>query len=97
MIVMPIFKYHIKHSLEGAVYEAAALGQTDVQGSVFCLGTMYFGTRVSEQDFFDLLDQYATAGGSFLDTANIYARYVPVGGPHLDILNQYIAGGTTND
>jgi aryl-alcohol dehydrogenase-like predicted oxidoreductase len=47
--------------------------------SSLCLGTMYFGAREDEATSFRLLDQYADAGGSFLDTANIYAHWVPGG------------------
>jgi aryl-alcohol dehydrogenase-like predicted oxidoreductase len=52
------------------------LGNTGVEVSAFCLGTMYFGTRNDRETSYRLLDQYVAAGGSFLDTANIYARWV---------------------
>jgi aryl-alcohol dehydrogenase-like predicted oxidoreductase len=38
---------------------------------------MYFGSRTDRETSYRLLDQYVEAGGSFLDTANIYARWVP--------------------
>jgi len=53
------------------------LGNTGVEVSAFCLGTMYFGNRTNQETSYRLLDQYLEAGGSFLDTANIYARWVP--------------------
>jgi aryl-alcohol dehydrogenase-like predicted oxidoreductase len=53
------------------------LGDTDVRVSAFCLGTMYFGSRTDRETSYRLLDRYVEAGGSFLDTANIYARWVP--------------------
>jgi aryl-alcohol dehydrogenase-like predicted oxidoreductase len=53
------------------------LGGTDVRVSAFCLGTMHFGSRTDRETSYRLLDQYVEAGGSFLDTANIYARWVP--------------------
>ena len=53
------------------------LGNTGVQVSALCLGAMYFGTRNTEADSFRLLDQYLDAGGSFIDTANIYSHWVP--------------------
>jgi aryl-alcohol dehydrogenase-like predicted oxidoreductase len=53
------------------------LGNTDVQVSVFCLGTMYLGSREDQATSYRLLDQYVEAGGSFLDTANTYARWLP--------------------
>lgn len=37
------------------------------------LGTMYFGTRLSEDASFALLDRFVEAGGRVIDTANCYA------------------------
>jgi aryl-alcohol dehydrogenase-like predicted oxidoreductase len=54
-----------------------SLGNTAVRVSAFCLGTMYFGSRTDRETSYRLLDQYLDAGGSFLDTANTYARWVP--------------------
>lgn len=45
--------------------------------SRYCLGTMYFGTKVNERESFRLLDLYADRGGNFLDCANKYASWVP--------------------
>ena len=53
------------------------LGDAGVEVSAFCLGTMYFGNRTDTVMSIRLLNQYVEAGGSFLDTANIYARWVP--------------------
>jgi aryl-alcohol dehydrogenase-like predicted oxidoreductase len=53
------------------------LGTTGVQVSALCLGTIYFGAREDQATSFRLLDQYAEAGGSFLDTANIYSFWLP--------------------
>ncbi|MBE7550539.1 MAG: aldo/keto reductase [Anaerolineales bacterium] len=55
------------------------LGQTSVEVSVLCLGAMYFGTRTDEETSRQLLDQYLEAGGTFIDTANIYAHWIPGG------------------
>jgi aryl-alcohol dehydrogenase-like predicted oxidoreductase len=52
------------------------LGNTGVEVSIFSLGAMYFGTRNDKQTSYQLLDQYLAAGGSFIDTANIYAWWV---------------------
>jgi aryl-alcohol dehydrogenase-like predicted oxidoreductase len=56
--------------------KSVPLGDSGVKVSAFCLGTMYFGTRNDKASSYRLLDQYVAAGGSFLDTANIYARWV---------------------
>lgn len=37
------------------------------------LGTMYFGTRLDEGVAHDVLDAYADAGGTWIDTANAYS------------------------
>ena len=52
------------------------LGQTGVEVSILCLGAMYLGTRNDAASSYRLLDQYVAAGGSFIDTANIYAHWV---------------------
>ncbi|HBX68220.1 MAG TPA: aldo/keto reductase [Chloroflexi bacterium] len=53
------------------------LGNTGEKVSTLCLGAMYFGTRQNQAESFHLLDQYFEAGGRFIDTANIYAHWVP--------------------
>ncbi len=53
-----------------------ALGNTGEQVSALCLGAMYFGSRNDEATSYQLLDRYVAAGGSFIDTANIYAHWV---------------------
>ncbi|MFC1997509.1 aldo/keto reductase, partial [Chloroflexota bacterium] len=52
------------------------LGNTGENVSALCLGAMYFGTRQNQAESFHLLDQYYEAGGTFIDTANIYAWWV---------------------
>ena len=55
------------------------LGESGIDVSALCLGTLPFGTKVSEEDSFALLDGYFEAGGSFLDTANNYSKWHPGG------------------
>lgn len=52
---------------------------TDLTVSPVCLGAGSFGSSVSRDDAFALLDAFAAAGGSFLDTARIYAAWLPDG------------------
>jgi aryl-alcohol dehydrogenase-like predicted oxidoreductase len=52
------------------------LGNTGLEVSAYCLGAMYFGTRTDKETSYRLLDMYVGAGGSFIDTANIYAWWV---------------------
>ena len=56
--------------------QTIALGNTGEEASALCLGTMYFGSRNDEDVSRSLLNQYAEAGGTFLDTANAYARWI---------------------
>lgn len=51
----------------------------DKKASVISLGTAWFGTAIAEDLAFRLMDAYAAAGGSFLDTAHMYASWVPDG------------------
>ena len=43
------------------------------------LGTAGFGSSVSRDEAFAILDAYAEAGGNFLDSANVYAEWLPGG------------------
>jgi len=56
--------------------ETIKLGTTGEEVSALCLGTMYFGSKNDEETSWKLLDQYVEAGGTFLDTANAYARWI---------------------
>ena len=69
-----------------------SLGKTGVEVSAFCLGAMYFGSRTDKETSYQILDQYVEAGGTFLDTANIYARWVPgyVGGESETLLGEWM-------
>ena len=55
------------------------LGNTGVGVSTFCFGSMYLGTKQNQSESYNLLDQFVEAGGNFIDTANIYAHWVPGG------------------
>ncbi len=68
------------------------LGNTGKQVSALCLGSMYYGTRVDPRMSNRLLDQYVDAGGSFIDTANIYAWWVDgfAGGESELLLGQWM-------
>ena len=55
------------------------LGHTGVDVSSLCLGAMFLGTRTDKAMSRRILDAYVDAGGSFIDTANIYAWWVEGG------------------
>ena len=68
------------------------LGNTGENVSALCLGAMYFGTRQNRKESFNLLDQYFEFGGTFVDTANIYAHWVDgfKGGESETIIGEWI-------
>jgi aryl-alcohol dehydrogenase-like predicted oxidoreductase len=52
------------------------LGRTDLSVSNLCLGTMQFGWTADERASFEVMDAFIGAGGNFIDTADIYSRWV---------------------
>jgi aryl-alcohol dehydrogenase-like predicted oxidoreductase len=52
------------------------LGRTGLRVSALCLGAMTFGREADEADSRRLLDRFVEAGGTFIDTANVYGRGV---------------------
>ncbi len=68
------------------------LGNTGARVSAFCLGTMHFGSRTDKETSFGILDRYLEAGGTFLDTANNYAMWVPgyMGGESETLLGEWM-------
>lgn len=49
---------------------------TDLNLSNICYGTGNFGTRLTREEGFAVLDAYADVGGNFIDTANVYCKWV---------------------
>jgi len=52
---------------------------TDLHPSVISLGTADFGSFIASSTAFQLLDAFIEQGGNFLDTARVYAAWVPAG------------------
>jgi aryl-alcohol dehydrogenase-like predicted oxidoreductase len=50
------------------------LGRSGLQVSELCLGTMMFGERTDEQTSHQILDTFVEAGGTFIDTADVYGH-----------------------
>ena len=48
--------------------------------SALCLGTALFGSNVSRDDAFRLMDRFAEAGGNLFDTARLYGGFGQPGG-----------------
>ena len=53
------------------------LPQTDLAPSVLCLGGVPLGSVLDEQQSFAVLDAFVGQGGTFLDTAKVYADWLP--------------------
>jgi aryl-alcohol dehydrogenase-like predicted oxidoreductase len=49
------------------------LGRTGLKVSALCLGTMQFGWTADEARSFAVMDAFCAAGGTFLDTSDIYS------------------------
>jgi aryl-alcohol dehydrogenase-like predicted oxidoreductase len=50
------------------------LGKTGLRVSELCLGAMTFGREADEQSSFKMMDAFSQAGGTFIDTADVYSR-----------------------
>ena len=58
------------------VVEYRRLGRTGLKVSPLCLGSMNFGWTADEKTSFAVMDAFAEAGCNFIDTADIYSRWV---------------------
>ncbi len=55
------------------------LTNTDLKISQICLGTGSYGSAIPETDAFGLYDAYVEHGGNVIDTARVYADWLPNG------------------
>src|SRR5882757_7073782 len=55
--------------------------RTTLEASVLCLGTAEFGSVVEDSISETITDRYVELGGNVLDTAEVYAEWLP-GGSH---------------
>ena len=51
--------------------------KTDLNAAVICLGTGGLGSVTDRETSFRMLDAYLDAGGNFIDTAKVYADWLP--------------------
>ena len=67
------------------------LGRSGLEVSPICLGGNVFGWTVDESMSFRLLDAWVDAGMNFVDTADVYSRWVPghAGGESEAILGKW--------
>ena len=52
------------------------LGRTGLQVSEICMGSMQFKWTTDEATSYKVLDAFFDAGGNFIDTADVYSRWV---------------------
>src|SRR5689334_13763364 len=57
--------------------EKVKLANAGISVSALALGTDSIGSKIDRETSFRLLDLFREAGGSFIDTANFYAAWLP--------------------
>jgi len=69
-----------------------SLGRSGLQVSPICLGGNVFGWTVDEAMSFRLLDAWVDSGMNFVDTADVYSRWVPghAGGESETIIGKWL-------
>src|SRR5450755_3760401 len=66
--------------------EYRTMGRSGCAVSAYCLGTMTFGSETDEAGAHQLLDRFLAAGGTFVDTADVYS-----GGVSEEIIGRWFA------
>jgi aryl-alcohol dehydrogenase-like predicted oxidoreductase len=71
------------------------LGRSALQVSPLCFGGNVFGWTADERTSVSLLDAWLDAGFNFVDTADVYSRWVPghTGGESETIIGKWLQGG----
>ena len=62
-----------------------SLNKTDLVVTPMCLGTVNYGSDMSEADSIRQLNEYTELGGNFIDTAHLYGDWNPGDGPRSEI------------
>ncbi|MCZ4222113.1 aldo/keto reductase [Pedobacter rhodius] len=57
--------------------EKRTLGKTDLNIAPIVFGGNVFGWTIDEQKSFEILDHFIESGFNFIDTADVYSRWVP--------------------
>jgi 1-deoxyxylulose-5-phosphate synthase len=71
--------------------EHSRLGDTGLEVSRICLGTMTFGLQSDEESSIEILDSAAESGVTFIDSADVYPARGPVGLSE-EILGRWLRG-----
>ncbi|MGI3903192.1 MAG: aldo/keto reductase [Janthinobacterium lividum] len=69
------------------------LGRSDITVAPWCFGGNVFGWTADRDTSFALLDAFVGAGFDFIDTADMYSRWVPghVGGESESVIGEWLA------
>jgi aryl-alcohol dehydrogenase-like predicted oxidoreductase len=72
--------------------EYRKLGRTGLRVSELCMGSMQFGWTADENLSYQILDASYAAGINFIDTADVYSRWVPgnPGGVSEEIIGRWM-------
>ncbi len=75
------------------------IDSTDLDVYPLCLGTNTFGWTSSPEESFQVLDEYAAAGGNFLDTADVYSQWARgnYGGESEEIIGRWLQERSSRD
>jgi aryl-alcohol dehydrogenase-like predicted oxidoreductase len=72
--------------------EKRELGRSGILVSPFCFGGNVFGWTADQKQSFELLDAYVDSGLEFIDTADVYSKWVPgnTGGESETIIGNWL-------
>lgn len=75
------------------------LGSSNIKVSPICFGCNVFGWTIDQTRSFEMLDGFVDAGFNFIDTADMYSRWVPAnkGGESETIIGNWLANGGARD
>ncbi len=75
--------------------QTRSLGRSALQVSPLCFGGNVFGWTADEKTSFSLLDAWVDAGFNFIDTADVYSRWVPghAGGESETVIGRWLKQG----
>jgi len=75
--------------------EYRPLGRSELMVSPLCFGGNVFGWTADERTSFSLLDAWIDAGFNFVDTADVYSRWVPghAGGESETMIGRWVKQG----
>ncbi|MBN3922171.1 aldo/keto reductase, partial [Nostoc sp. NMS4] len=75
-----------------AITQRRKLGRSVLEVSPLSFGGNVFGWTIDENSSFEILDSFIAAGGNFIDTADVYSKWVPgnQGGESEEILGKWL-------